>query len=111
MLQVSCRAFHSSNPIYTGIPEAIYAIAEVHTSLITATTPLLESFIVEFGTVGAKLSSSIIAVPARGVKAGRDENGRDGDGNLDGEREKPGAAAYQGKASKDKKTGEGTFSE
>ena len=46
--------FHSENSTYYGIPAAIYALAEMHASLITATTPLLKSFIMQFKVVGEK---------------------------------------------------------
>jgi hypothetical protein len=45
--------FRSPDPTYSGIPIAIYAFAEAHTSLVTATTPLLKSFVLEFGGVTA----------------------------------------------------------
>jgi hypothetical protein len=46
--------YHSSNPTYTGAMANIYLLAELHSSLITATTPLLKSFILEFKVVGQK---------------------------------------------------------
>ena len=45
--------FRSPDPTYSGIPIAIYAFAEAHISLVTATTPLLKSFVLEFGGVTA----------------------------------------------------------
>jgi hypothetical protein len=45
--------FHSSNPTYAGIPTAIFALAEVHASIVTATTPLLKSFVLKFRYYGA----------------------------------------------------------
>jgi hypothetical protein len=43
----------SPNPTYFGIPTSIYAIAEAHASIITATTPLLRYFVLRFKYVGA----------------------------------------------------------
>jgi len=46
--------FYSQDPTYSGIPAAIYALAEMHASLITATTPLLKSLILKFNVIGQK---------------------------------------------------------
>jgi hypothetical protein len=40
--------FHSLNPTYSGIPAAIYALTAANSSVITATTPVLRSFILKF---------------------------------------------------------------
>jgi len=61
--------FHSSNPTYSGIPTTIWAIVEVHASLVTATTPLLKSFIVQFGVLGAKPSVPVATLPQYGHAA------------------------------------------
>jgi hypothetical protein len=42
------KYFRSTNPTYSGIPTAIYALAEANASAITATTPLLKAFILKF---------------------------------------------------------------
>jgi hypothetical protein len=46
--------YDSPNPGYDGIPAAIYGICEVYASLVTATTPLLKSFMIRFRVLGAK---------------------------------------------------------
>ena len=40
--------YHSDNATYAGIPAAIYAVAESNSSLITTTTPLLKTFVLQF---------------------------------------------------------------
>jgi len=52
---------HSPNPTYSGIPAAIYALAEVHASLVTATTPLLKPLMLQFKVVGQKPTVIITA--------------------------------------------------
>lgn len=39
---------HSTSPTLSGIATAIYALAEANASVITATTPLIKSFILRF---------------------------------------------------------------
>jgi hypothetical protein len=46
--------YHSSNPTFSGALANIYLLAEMHSSLITATSPLLKSFILEFKVVGQR---------------------------------------------------------
>ena len=45
---------HSPNPTFSGISAAAFGLAEVSASLITTTTPLAKSFLVEFRVVGQK---------------------------------------------------------
>jgi hypothetical protein len=45
---------HSPNQTYSGIPAALFGLAEVYASIITATTPLIKSFLVEFKILGQK---------------------------------------------------------
>jgi len=53
--------FHSQNPTYTGVPAAVYALAVLHSSLITATTPLLKSFMLKFTVTVITKPTIIIA--------------------------------------------------
>jgi hypothetical protein len=39
---------HSSDPTFTGVQAAIFAMVEASASITTATTPLLKSFILKF---------------------------------------------------------------
>jgi hypothetical protein len=45
---------HSPNQTYRGIPATLFGLAEVYASVITATTPLIKSFLVEFKILGQK---------------------------------------------------------
>jgi hypothetical protein len=45
---------HSPNPTFNGISAAAFGLAEMYASLITTTTPLAKSILVEFKVVGQK---------------------------------------------------------
>jgi hypothetical protein len=45
---------HSPNQTYRGVPATLFGLAEVYASVITATTPLIKSFLVEFKILGQK---------------------------------------------------------
>lgn len=54
--------YSSSDPTHAGTLANIYLLAEMNASLITATTPLLKAFILEFKIVG---NQSVVLIPSR----------------------------------------------
>jgi hypothetical protein len=46
--------YHSDNATYAGVPAAIYALCESNASVITTTTPLIKSFVLQFTWMPAR---------------------------------------------------------
>jgi hypothetical protein len=69
--------YHSSNPTQKGALAIIYLLAEVNTSIATATTPLLKSFILEFKVIGQQ--RAVAGVLQANPEA--DDTEEDGDDN------------------------------
>jgi len=91
--------FHSSNPTFTGIAAEIYGVSEVYASLVTATTPLLKSFIFKFRVLAARPTIVTLDPP---YNTGANSEKIPSENGNDSSRNKPKALANGRKSGKKK---------